>query len=460
MTEVRRRVLLVDDNLEMARTLADGLGERGFDAVAIESGREAERRLASERFDAVVTDLRMPDVDGLRASRDLAEARSRPAGDRDDGLQRDRQRGRVDPAGRLPLPDEAVQAGRAGALPRARARRPRDPRDEAAALRQVAARALLDLEHHRPQRGDARRARSDPAGRRRGRAGARARRDRHRQGAGRARAARRQRACERGPSSRSTAPRFPSRCSRASCSATIKGAFTGAAADAPGLLRGGPRRHAVPRRDRRDAARAAGEAAARARERRGAPGRRQQGPRGRRAHRRRHASRSRAQRVARGPFREDLCTASTSSQLDGAAAARAARRTSRELAEHFLRGARARNPAAPIADISARGAGAARALRLARQRARAGTRGREARPVRVGRGRARRGRPGSASERRGPRQSVAFQGEIIALRELDRRYTAWAVGQTGGHRGKAAEKLGIDPKTLRKLLDGAREDGE
>ena len=57
-------------------------------------------------------------------------------------------------------------------------------------------------------------------------------------------------------------------------------------------------------------------------------------------------------------------------------------------------------------------------------------------------------------------QSAAFQGEIIALRELDRRYTAWAVGQTGGHRGKAAEKLGIDPKTLRKLLDGAREDAE
>jgi DNA-binding protein Fis len=27
------------------------------------------------------------------------------------------------------------------------------------------------------------------------------------------------------------------------------------------------------------------------------------------------------------------------------------------------------------------------------------------------------------------------------------------VGQTGGHRGKAAEKLDIDPKTLRKLLE-------
>jgi hypothetical protein len=33
-------------------------------------------------------------------------------------------------------------------------------------------------------------------------------------------------------------------------------------------------------------------------------------------------------------------------------------------------------------------------------------------------------------------------------------YAAWALGQTGGHRGQTAEKLGVDPKTLRKWLDG------
>ena len=68
MTETADACCVVDDNLEMARTLADGLGDRGYDAVAVESGREAERRLANERFDALVTDLRMPDVDGLRAA--------------------------------------------------------------------------------------------------------------------------------------------------------------------------------------------------------------------------------------------------------------------------------------------------------------------------------------------------------------------------------------------------------
>jgi len=49
--------------------------------------------------------------------------------------------------------------------------------------------------------------------------------------------------------------------------------------------------------------------------------------------------------------------------------------------------------------------------------------------------------------------ATEFAGEIMPMHELERRYAAWAVGQTGGHRGRAAEKLEIDPKTLRKWLD-------
>jgi two-component system response regulator HydG len=59
------RVLVVDDNQEMARTTADSLVDRGYDAIAVSRGREAVARLEAEPFDAVVTDLRMPDVDGL-----------------------------------------------------------------------------------------------------------------------------------------------------------------------------------------------------------------------------------------------------------------------------------------------------------------------------------------------------------------------------------------------------------
>jgi two-component system, NtrC family, response regulator HydG len=60
------RVLVVDDNLEMAQTLADGLGDHNYDAVPVASGIAAIGLLGREDFDAVVTDLRMPDADGLQ----------------------------------------------------------------------------------------------------------------------------------------------------------------------------------------------------------------------------------------------------------------------------------------------------------------------------------------------------------------------------------------------------------
>ena len=61
----KARVLVVDDHLSMAEMVSDGLSELGYDTVAVSSGREAARRLGEEHFDALVTDLRMPDLDGI-----------------------------------------------------------------------------------------------------------------------------------------------------------------------------------------------------------------------------------------------------------------------------------------------------------------------------------------------------------------------------------------------------------
>jgi DNA-binding NtrC family response regulator len=72
------RVLVVDDRPEMAEMIADDLDDRGYETVAVSSGREALRVLTSERIDVLVTDLRMPEVDGLRllrASRELDPSR-------------------------------------------------------------------------------------------------------------------------------------------------------------------------------------------------------------------------------------------------------------------------------------------------------------------------------------------------------------------------------------------------
>ncbi|HVY48874.1 MAG TPA: response regulator, partial [Minicystis sp.] len=65
----RPRVLVADDVLSMAETVADGLCDHGFEAIAVGSGDAAARRLREEDFDALVTDLRMPKVDGLELLR-------------------------------------------------------------------------------------------------------------------------------------------------------------------------------------------------------------------------------------------------------------------------------------------------------------------------------------------------------------------------------------------------------
>jgi two-component system response regulator HydG len=62
----RQRVLIVDDQLSMAETLADGLAERGFESVALSSSKEAAKLLENADFDALVTDLRMPQLDGFQ----------------------------------------------------------------------------------------------------------------------------------------------------------------------------------------------------------------------------------------------------------------------------------------------------------------------------------------------------------------------------------------------------------
>jgi|HubBroStandDraft_1064217.scaffolds.fasta_scaffold01907_5 DNA-binding NtrC family response regulator len=68
------RVLVVDDQCDMAQMIAEHLSDRGYAAVAESSPRKAVEMLSTQRFDVLVTDLRMPDIDGitlLRISREL-----------------------------------------------------------------------------------------------------------------------------------------------------------------------------------------------------------------------------------------------------------------------------------------------------------------------------------------------------------------------------------------------------
>jgi two-component system response regulator HydG len=55
-------------------------------------------------------------------------------------------------------------------------------------------------------------------------------------------------------------------------------------------------------------------------------------------------------------------------------------------------------------------------------------------------------------ERGGHPADLEFRGGVIPFRELQRRYAAWALAQFGGQRGRTADQLGIDGKTLAKWL--------
>ena len=60
----RRTILIVDDEAEIRDALAEILTQAHHRVVAVGSGREALERMAAERYDAIITDIRMPDIDG------------------------------------------------------------------------------------------------------------------------------------------------------------------------------------------------------------------------------------------------------------------------------------------------------------------------------------------------------------------------------------------------------------
>ena len=60
----QRSILVVDDEAEIRETLTEILTTARHRVVAASSGSEALERLAAERFDVILTDIRMPDLDG------------------------------------------------------------------------------------------------------------------------------------------------------------------------------------------------------------------------------------------------------------------------------------------------------------------------------------------------------------------------------------------------------------
>jgi DNA-binding NtrC family response regulator len=66
LAESKKHLLLVEDEAPLRETLAERLAEHGFEVSQADSGEHAIEQLAEFAFDIVVTDLRLPGLDGTR----------------------------------------------------------------------------------------------------------------------------------------------------------------------------------------------------------------------------------------------------------------------------------------------------------------------------------------------------------------------------------------------------------
>jgi two-component system NtrC family sensor kinase len=72
-TGERPRVLVVDDESIIAQLIADVLGGEGFEVDTAPHGLAALDRLANRTYDVILSDLRMPELDGLGLFREIEQ---------------------------------------------------------------------------------------------------------------------------------------------------------------------------------------------------------------------------------------------------------------------------------------------------------------------------------------------------------------------------------------------------
>ena len=67
------RILLAEDDQAMRTYLSRALQNAGYDVVAVECGTEALPHLETETFDLLLSDIVMPEMDGIELAQRCAE---------------------------------------------------------------------------------------------------------------------------------------------------------------------------------------------------------------------------------------------------------------------------------------------------------------------------------------------------------------------------------------------------
>ena len=72
-SELSRRILLAEDDNDMRRFLVRALEQAGYQVASFDNGLSAYHRLREEPFELLLTDIVMPEMDGIELARRATE---------------------------------------------------------------------------------------------------------------------------------------------------------------------------------------------------------------------------------------------------------------------------------------------------------------------------------------------------------------------------------------------------
>jgi two-component system cell cycle response regulator CpdR len=72
-TKTSIKILLAEDDTDMRRFLVKALETAGYNVISFDNGLEAYHRLREEPFELLLTDIVMPEMDGIELARRAAE---------------------------------------------------------------------------------------------------------------------------------------------------------------------------------------------------------------------------------------------------------------------------------------------------------------------------------------------------------------------------------------------------
>ena len=70
---INRKILLAEDDHDMRRFLGKALQSAGFEVASFDNGMSAYHRLREEPFELLLTDIVMPEMDGIELARRATE---------------------------------------------------------------------------------------------------------------------------------------------------------------------------------------------------------------------------------------------------------------------------------------------------------------------------------------------------------------------------------------------------